>query len=176
MDFLAEPGVAKVARRHLDADAVLSCHLFRLEMAHAQWHVLLSAQLLDESLVAVGLGAPQMEVAMQRLDLVAQLLHDEQQGRGVGTTTKGNEKFPNLPYLAVDVASDLMEYVIHFHRLQHRGERHSASLSNCRAFSIAASVTVLPLSMWASSVMRWSSSSWRMCVSVRCPSSSLYTK
>ena len=106
----AKPFIAKVASRHFDADAALLCNCLSPEMPHRQRNILLTAKFLDKGLVAVGLFAPQMEIAVQGMNSVAQLPHDEQEGCGVCTAADGNmyESVGLEPNLVLDVCSYLI--------------------------------------------------------------------
>ena len=106
--FLSEPVVTKFASRHFYADATAFCLGFCVEMPNRQSHVVLLAERFHESLVAIGLLASQMEVAMQGVKSVTQFLQDEQKRSGVGSATESNKHkgMRFQPNLLLNVCAD----------------------------------------------------------------------
>ena len=88
---LAKVGVAQLACRHFDTDAMQLGVGARVEVGTVERDGQLVAQRLAEVLVAVGLVATQLEVAVDGLQAVAQVAQQQQQGHAVSATRQGDE-------------------------------------------------------------------------------------
>ena len=77
--------IAQFSRRHLNAHLMQGSVCERVEMHTMERNSLPFTQLLTEHFVPVCLISTQMEIAMHRLDIIAQILADEQEADGVGS-------------------------------------------------------------------------------------------
>ena len=84
----AEPLIAELARRHLDADFLLTGIGLGVEVRPMECPAHLPAEGLDELLVALALVAPEVEVAVHRHHLVSQAVQHTGKAHGVGTAAQ----------------------------------------------------------------------------------------
>ena len=119
---LAKVGVAELACRHFDTDAMQLGVGARVEVGTVERDGQLVAQRLAEVLVAVGLVATQLEVAVDGLQAVAQVAQQHQQGYAVSTTRQGDELQARLVQQSAffDIMGDKRLQISGFHCFNQR--------------------------------------------------------
>ena len=84
---------------------------WNIERLDCQRHMELQAQVTDKSLIAIGFIAPEVEVAVDRIALAAQVKQDAQQGHRVTPTAQGHQHWrgPNGAELNIIVSLDPLQ-------------------------------------------------------------------